>query len=80
MAHKNIDIDHRFRTTESVTVLDPVNPDIDTLSSDFLSLLDAYELSDAYSCSVEPACPGGGITFDQETGVIDATDLGMDCR
>ena len=60
--------------------MDPVDPDITTLGGDFLSLLDVYELSAAYSCTVEPACPSGGIVFDQTSGVVDATNINSNCR
>ena len=60
--------------------MDPVDPDITTLGDDFLSLLDVYELSAAYGCDVEPACPSGGIVFDQTSGVVDATNINSNCR
>ena len=71
---------NRLRASADVTAMDPVDPDIITLGGDFLSLLDVYELSAAYSCDVEPACVGGGIVFDQEQGVMDGTNLTSECR
>ena len=68
------------RISTDVISIDSLDPDITSLGGDWLSLIDIYELSDSYGCPVEPACPSGGITFDQESGVIDATDLNSECR
>ena len=60
--------------------MDPVDPEITILGGNWLSLIDIYELSDGYGCPVEPSCPSGGISFDQESGTIDGQDLLTNCR
>ena len=65
---------------DGTTVIDPLDQDITYLGGQWLSLIDIYELSDGYGCPVEPSCSTGGITFDQESGTIDGTDVSTNCR
>ena len=60
--------------------MDPLDSDITDLGGDFLSLLDIYELNDAYGCDTTPKCSAGGIKYNQPIGVMDASDLSEECR
>ena len=71
---------YSFSVASGLTTVEPIDPAFKTIGGNFLSLIDIYELSAAYDCPVAPACPSGGITINQNTGTIDATNLAMECR